>query len=600
MTMLWGGLICPSERWLRVVPRAGPQPINGGRTLGELIDLQEAEYGSKVAVVVPWQSVRLSYRQLGERSRVLAQAMLNMGLRPGDCVGIMAGNCYQYIEVFLESSNPKLPELRRIVLIGDGISSQTDSDLQPYDAFTRNTHPKPAEQAAIARTVSPEEVLNLQFTSGTTGSPKAAMLPHTKRNLLNNARFVGQALALTPQDKILSPPPLFHCFGLVLGFMSSFIHGSTIIFPSQSFSATRCVDALLTERATVTLGVPTMYLALLDTLTHTGTKTVSLRTALASGSPVSPTLMTRLRTEMRIPNVLIAYGMTETSPVTFMTRLSDEMDKGVNTVGQVLPHTSAKVVDWEGGVVARGMRGELCTAGFAGQKGYWRNVKKTAEVMRRDEAGVLWMFTGDEAVMDGEGFVAVTGRIKDLIIRVSYILSDPYDGPTPPDAVLRYVQALLQAGCYEVSLGDTLDVGSPAKVRRLLHHLTDTGGIPVGALAGHFHDTYGQAVANIGEAYTCGVRVFDSCVAGLGGCPFAPGAKGNAATEDVVYMFQKAGVETGVDLARLVDTGIWIAMQLPGGENGSRAGVALAGKTAAKSPADSRPPLTALRWTLAI
>ncbi|OJJ94672.1 hypothetical protein ASPACDRAFT_55679 [Aspergillus aculeatus ATCC 16872] len=193
------------------------------------------------------------------------------------------------------------------------------------------------------------------------------------------------------------------------------------------------------------------------------------------------------------------------------------------------------------------------------------------------------------AVQDG---LAVRGY-------VSCIFGDPYDGPTPPDAVLRCVQALLQAGCYEISLGDTLGVGSPAKVRRLLHHLTEIGGIPVSALAGHFHDTYGQAVANIWEAYTCGVRIFDSSVAGLGGCPFAPGAKGNAATEDV-----------GVDLARLVETGIWIANQLPGGENGSRAGVALAHKTAAKAPADTPPsstvqvqgqaPLPAFRWTLAI
>ncbi|RAH40594.1 acetyl-CoA synthetase-like protein [Aspergillus brunneoviolaceus CBS 621.78] len=448
----------------------GPtEPALWHKTLGELVDLQEAHYGSKEAVVVPWQSVRLSYRQLAERSRVLAQAMLNMGLRPGDCVGITAGNCYQYLEVFLgsgrigcpvvvlnntytpgeltsavyqsscklvfisasistralsdhiqalrgeESPNPKLPDLRRIVLIGDGIHSQTGIDLEPYDAFTSNAHPNPPEQAAISRTISPEDVLNLQFTSGTTGSPKAAMLTHT--NLLNNARFVGQGLALTPQDKVLNPPPLFHCFGLVLGFLSSFIHGSTIILPSPSFSATSCVNTLLTEHATVILGVPTMYLALLDILAQNGTQPLSLRTALAAGSPVSPTLMARLRTETGVPNVLIAYGMTETSPVTFMTRLSDDAEKGITTVGRVLPHTWAKVVDREGAVVARGVRGELCTAGFAVQRGYWRNVQKTAEVMRRDEAGVLWMFTGDEVVMDAEGFVAVTGRIKDLIIR---------------------------------------------------------------------------------------------------------------------------------------------------------------------------------------
>ncbi|PWY65929.1 acetyl-CoA synthetase-like protein [Aspergillus eucalypticola CBS 122712] len=449
----------------------GPtEPALWHKTLGDLIDEQEAHYRSKEAVVVPWQSVRLSYSQLAERSRVLAQAMLDMGLRPGDCVGIMAGNCYQYIEVFLgggrigcpvvvlnntytpseltravhqsscklvfissvistrslsdhihalqgeQSPNPKLPQLRRIVLIGDGTpSSQTGINLQPYDVFTSTAHPNPAEQAAIARTTSPEDVLNLQFTSGTTGSPKAAMLTHN--NLINNARFFGQGLALTPQDIILTPPPLFHCFGLVLGFLSSFIHGSTIIFPSASFSAPRCVDALLTEHATVVLGVPTMYLAILEALAHTGTKPSSLRVALASGSPVSPTLMTRLQTEMGIPNVLIAYGMTETSPVTFMTGLGDDAEKGLSTVGRVVPHTWAKVVDREGSVVARGVRGELCTAGFALQKGYWRNVKKTAEVMRRDEQGVLWMFTGDEVVMDAEGFVAVTGRIKDVIIR---------------------------------------------------------------------------------------------------------------------------------------------------------------------------------------
>ncbi|PYH40467.1 acetyl-CoA synthetase-like protein [Aspergillus saccharolyticus JOP 1030-1] len=449
----------------------GPtEPALWHKTLSELIDEQAAQYGSKEAVVVPWQSVRLSYSQLADRSRVLGQAMLNMGLRPGDCVGIMAGNCYQYIEVFLgggrigcpvvvlnntytpgeltravhqsscklvfissaissrslsdhihalrgkESLNSELPELRRIVLIGDGISSsQTGIDLQPYDVFTSTAHPNPAEQAAIARTISPEDVLNLQFTSGTTGSPKAAMLTHT--NLINDARFVGQRLALTPKDKVLTPPPLFHCFGLVLGFLSSFIHGSTIILPSASFSAPRCVEALLAEHATVILGVPTMFLAFLEVLAKTGTTPSSLRVALGAGSPVSPTLVSRLQTEMGIPNVLIAYGMTETSPVTFMTCLSDDAEKGLNTVGRVLPHISAKVVDHTGAVVARGVRGELCTAGFAVQKGYWQNAQKTAEVMRRDEQGVLWMWTGDEVVMDADGFVAVTGRIKDLIIR---------------------------------------------------------------------------------------------------------------------------------------------------------------------------------------
>ncbi|KAF7168498.1 hypothetical protein CNMCM6106_003665 [Aspergillus hiratsukae] len=183
---------------------------------------------------------------------------------------------------------------------------------------------------------------------------------------------------------------------------------------------------------------------------------------------------------------------------------------------------------------------------------------------------------------------------------VSCIFADPYDGPTPPAAVLRCVRALLDAGCYEVSLGDTLGVGSPASVRSLIQYLTDAG-VPSSSLAGHFHDTYGQAVANVWEAYTCGVRVFDSSVAGLGGCPFAPGAKGNVATEDVVYMFQDAGIETGIDLSSLVETGVWISKQLSG-SNWSRAGVALASKaarTAHPTKVQSTQSLPTLRWTLA-
>ncbi|RLL96995.1 hypothetical protein CFD26_104220 [Aspergillus turcosus] len=183
---------------------------------------------------------------------------------------------------------------------------------------------------------------------------------------------------------------------------------------------------------------------------------------------------------------------------------------------------------------------------------------------------------------------------------VSCIFADPYDGPTPPAAVLRCVRALLEAGCYEVSMGDTLGVGSPASVRALIQYLTDAG-VPISRLAGHFHDTYGQAVANVWEAYTCGVRVFDSSVAGLGGCPFAPGAKGNVATEDLVYMFQDAGVETGIDLPRLVETGVWITKQLSG-SNSSRAGVALASKaarTARPTKVQSTQSFPTLPWTLA-
>jgi acyl-CoA synthetase (AMP-forming)/AMP-acid ligase II len=224
-------------------------------------------------------------------------------------------------------------------------------------------------------------------------------------------------MALTPEDVICCPPPLFHCFGLVLGFLASFTHGSSIVFPSDFFDVTKVVDAIMDEDATVLLGVPTMYVAELEIIAKTGQRPRRLRTGLAAGSIVSQGLMNELRSKMGVEKMLIAYGMTETSPVTFITALDDSDEKGITTVGRVVPHTAAKVVDTTGTILARGERGELCTSGFALQKGYWRNEEKTREVMRRDENGVLWMRTGDEALLDSDGYAHVTGRIKDIIIR---------------------------------------------------------------------------------------------------------------------------------------------------------------------------------------
>lgn len=213
---------------------------------------------------------------------------------------------------------------------------------------------------------------------------------------------------------------MFHCFGLVMGFLSSFFHGSSIVFPSDYFHAGKVVEAIMNEDATVLLGVPTMYIAELEVMMKTGQKPRQLRTGLASGSPVSQSLMNQIRSTMGAQKMLIAYGMTETSPVSFITSLEDTDEKGTTTVGRVFPHTAAKVIDTQGKIVRRGQRGELCTSGFVLQKGYWRNEEKTSEVMRRDENGVLWMHTGDEAMIDGDGYALITGRIKDLIIRGTF------------------------------------------------------------------------------------------------------------------------------------------------------------------------------------
>ncbi|KAJ5989533.1 acetyl-CoA synthetase-like protein [Penicillium waksmanii] len=442
------------------------------KTLGSLIDEQANRYEHHTAAVFSWQNVRLSYRQLADRSKILGKAMLEMGLRNGDCIGIMAGNCYQYIEVFLAGGrigcpvvvlnntytadelrnavqksscklvflasevgsrslsehinilrgssrkNPTLPDLRRVVCLGGSEVGEAGLEMQTYNTFTSNGYSVFMNDSVLKRAeslVRPDDILNLQFTSGTTGSPKAAMLTHT--NLINNARFVGDAMALTHEDVLCCPPPLFHCFGLVLGFLDSYTHGSTIVFPSDFFDVRKVVDALVEEDVTVLLGVPTMYMSELEVMEKTGQRPRRLRTGLASGSTVSQGLMDQLREKMGVEKMLIAYGMTETSPVTFITSLSDPESKATTTVGRVIPHTSAKVIDPNGKLLHRGERGELCTSGFALQKGYWKNKEKTKESMKEDENGVLWMHTGDEAILDDDGYAHITGRIKDIIIR---------------------------------------------------------------------------------------------------------------------------------------------------------------------------------------
>lgn len=234
---------------------------------------------------------------------------------------------------------------------------------------------------------------------------------------MNDAQFVGDAMRLTETDVVCCPPPLFHCFGLIMGFLASFCHGSSIVFPSDNFNAEATLSAVLKEKATALLGVPSMFLAELEALQKSGSPINTLRTGLIAGSPVPASLMTDVRDKMHVEGILIAYGMTETSPVTFITSLEDGYEKRNTSVGRALPHIAAKVVDAQGTIVPHGTRGELCTSGFALQKGYWDDQEKTNEVMKVDENGVVWMHTGDEGLIDTDGYAHITGRIKDLIIR---------------------------------------------------------------------------------------------------------------------------------------------------------------------------------------
>ena len=235
--------------------------------------------------------------------------------------------------------------------------------------------------------------------------------------MINNARFVGQRLDLTSADVICCPPPLFHCFGLVMGFMTSLIHGSTIVFPSDHFNADLVIDSVHRYCCTTLLGVPTMFIAELEICQSKETVPSGLRKGLIAGSTISQTLVDRLSSDMGLGVMVIAYGMTETGPVSFMTSSQDAPDKRIGTVGRAMPHTQAKVIDRTGQLVHRGMRGELCVSGHGLQAGYLNNQAKTKEVMRLDETGTMWMHTGDECIIDDSGYCRVTGRIKDIIIR---------------------------------------------------------------------------------------------------------------------------------------------------------------------------------------
>lgn len=447
---------------------SGPTtPSLWDKPLGQLIAEQALQYEDHVATHFPWQKVRLSYRDMSNLSETMARAMLGHGLRHGDCVAIMAGNCFQYLVAFLGAARIGCPYVVlnntyspqecfnalslsacKAVFLADSIGSKSlamhfdliktsgdlphlqhiimlTGDVQPknlarqvssYDQFLSSARiVDGAELAQAERKVKPSDIINLQFTSGTTGSPKAAMLTHN--NLLNNGRFVGGKMHLTARDIVACPPPLFHCFGLVMGFLASFAHGSTIVFPCDHFDADLVIDAVYHERCTALLGVPTMFVAMLEANKRKRYPIRTVRTGLAAGSSVPAVLMRQLKDGFGVTGMLIAYGMTETSPVTFLTSLEDTEERKTKTVGRVMPHTAAKVIDVNGNIVRRGVPGELCTSGYALQKGYWQNASKTDEVMKKDKQGVLWMHTGDECMIDESGYCTVTGRIKDIIIR---------------------------------------------------------------------------------------------------------------------------------------------------------------------------------------
>ncbi len=429
-----------------------------GETIGTFFDRQVEKYREREALVVKHQDVRWSWGELGRRVDDLAAGLTSLGLERGDRVGIWAPNtsewtlmqfatakaglvlvnvnpAYRRAELeyamnkvecralvlapALKTSNyleivddlvkaAKLPHLRHVVRLG---KEKTPGMLNFDDVASAGGNAERVKLAELGPKLQFDDAINIQFTSGTTGHPKGATLSH--HNILNNGYFVGGGLKLTENDRLCIPVPLYHCFGMVMGNLGCLTHGSTMVYPSEAFDPLATLQAVAEERCTALYGVPTMFIAQLDHPEFDKFDLGSLRTGIMAGSPCPIEVMKRVQSKMNMHEVTIAYGMTETSPVSTQCATDDPVERRVSTVGQVLPHIEIKIVDAEGKAVPRGETGEFCTRGYSVMKGYWNDEEKTREAI--DEAG--WMHTGDLATMDDEGYVNIVGRLKDMVIR---------------------------------------------------------------------------------------------------------------------------------------------------------------------------------------
>ncbi len=447
---------------------ASAQPLLGD-TIGSLLDRVASAYPDRPALVVRAQDVRLSYHQFHAEVERVAAGLLALGLERGDRIGIWAPNraewvllqfaapkaglilvninpayrtheleyslnkvgcralvlsrrfkTSQYLTILAElapelaTAKPgqlraaRLPTLREVILL--------DQQAEPGTRSWEQTAAL-GDAAALGRlhalepTLNFDDPVNIQFTSGTTGAPKGATLTH--HNIVNNGWFIGAAMRLTEYDKLCIPVPFYHCFGMVLGNLACVTHGACMVIPGEGFDPLATLEAVAEEKCTGLHGVPTMFIAELEHPRFAEFDLSSLRTGIMAGSPCPIEVMRRVVNEMHMDQVTIAYGMTETSPVSFQTVPDDPLERRVDSVGRIHPHLEVKLVGEHGEVVPRGKRGELCTRGYSVMLGYWDDPARSREAI--DEAG--WMHTGDLAVIDADGYCSIVGRLKDMIIR---------------------------------------------------------------------------------------------------------------------------------------------------------------------------------------
>ena len=457
-------------------PQDGLSHVEGARdeplwalTVGDVLERAVQRFGAREAACFREQGLRLSYGELARRAEAVAAGLLAAGLEKGDRVGLWAPNraewliaqfataraglvlvtinpAYRLAEVehaltlvqcralitaarfrqsdyhaMLQTLAPelsdcppgalraaKLPDLRLVV----SLEASPPAGMLSFAAL--GTLGGPAQQRrlqALARTQQADDPINIQFTSGTTGAPKGATLSH--RNIVNNARFCMAAMAFGEDDSLCIPVPLYHCFGMVLGTLGCATVGARMVFPGEAFDAGATLTAVAEERCSGLYGVPTMFVAALEHADFARFDLAALRTGIMAGAPCPIEVMRRVVSDMHLPDITIAYGMTETSPISFQTDRDDPLERRVATVGRVHPHVEVKIVDEAGATVPVGAQGELCTRGYSVMRGYWGDETRSAEAVD----GEGWMHTGDLARLDAEGYCNIVGRVKDMLIR---------------------------------------------------------------------------------------------------------------------------------------------------------------------------------------
>src|SRR5450830_1910920 len=447
---------------------AHPTPLIGA-TIGAHLAAIAARHQDADALVIPHQDVRWSYAEFDRRCTDLAAGLLRLGLQPGERIGIWSQNRAEWVltqfataraGLILVNINPayrrseleyvlekvacsalilapafkssdylamvqdvvpelrqaqggnvrsaRLPALRHVIRLG----SEATPGMRNFDTLLAAPDTAQLERLrALEDELQFDDAVNIQFTSGTTGAPKGATLTH--HNILNNGFFVGEAMRLTERDRLCIPVPLYHCFGMVLGNLACVTHGATMVFPGEGFEPKAVLETVQAERCTGLHGVPTMFIALLDHPDFARYDLSTLRTGIMAGSPCPAEVMSRVIGRMHMGEITIAYGMTETSPVSFQSAVDDPEPLRVSTIGRVHPHLEVKIVDAAGRIVPRGVTGELLTRGYSVMLGYWGDEERTREAI--DPAG--WMHTGDLAVIDEAGFATIVGRSKDMVIR---------------------------------------------------------------------------------------------------------------------------------------------------------------------------------------